>query len=247
MAVDRRRARRQRRGRRAAGVGVLRARVLLRVVLLPRHRRHALDHAAARRAGAAVGRARAREHLGLVRVGRRARPSPAMLIGTIGLTSTYAFDLATFVAGIASIFALPKIAPVAERGPAEPALDRRRLPVRAPTAGRARLHARGRQRDDLRDADGAVPGDRDAQVRRSAPRRLPLRRAVRGRARVVARSRAGSRTCGGRGSRSRSRRRCGGSRSPRSASRTRSGSGSCCSRSRAPPTTSAPSSARRSC
>ena len=36
-----------------------------------------------------------------------------ILIGTIGLTSTYAIDLAAFVAGIASILALPKIAPVA--------------------------------------------------------------------------------------------------------------------------------------
>jgi MFS family permease len=37
-----------------------------------------------------------------------------ILIGTIGLTSTYAIDLAAFVAGIASILALPKIAPVAD-------------------------------------------------------------------------------------------------------------------------------------
>jgi len=37
-----------------------------------------------------------------------------LLIGSIGLTSTYAFDLATFVAGIAGIFALPTIAPVAD-------------------------------------------------------------------------------------------------------------------------------------
>jgi MFS family permease len=35
-----------------------------------------------------------------------------VLIGFVGLTSTYAFDLATFGAGIASIFALPSIAPV---------------------------------------------------------------------------------------------------------------------------------------
>src|SRR5205085_8862224 len=37
-----------------------------------------------------------------------------LLIGSVGLTSTYVFDLATFVAGIASIFALPTIAPVAD-------------------------------------------------------------------------------------------------------------------------------------
>ena len=37
-----------------------------------------------------------------------------VLIGTVGLTTTYAFDLATFGAGIASIFALPRIAPVAD-------------------------------------------------------------------------------------------------------------------------------------
>jgi MFS family permease len=37
-----------------------------------------------------------------------------VLIGLVGLTTTYAFDLATFVAGIASIFALPSIAPVAD-------------------------------------------------------------------------------------------------------------------------------------
>jgi MFS family permease len=37
-----------------------------------------------------------------------------ILIGTVGLTTTYAFDLATFVAGIASIWALPRIAPVAD-------------------------------------------------------------------------------------------------------------------------------------
>ena len=37
-----------------------------------------------------------------------------VLIGTLGLTTTYAFDLGTFVAGIASIFALPRIAPVAQ-------------------------------------------------------------------------------------------------------------------------------------
>jgi MFS family permease len=35
-----------------------------------------------------------------------------ILIGTVGLTSTYAFDLATFVVGIASILALPRIEPV---------------------------------------------------------------------------------------------------------------------------------------
>jgi MFS family permease len=35
-----------------------------------------------------------------------------VLIGFFGLTSTYAFDLATFGVGIASILALPKIAPV---------------------------------------------------------------------------------------------------------------------------------------
>ena len=37
-----------------------------------------------------------------------------LLIGTVGLTSTYVFDLVTFVAGIASIFALPPIEPVAD-------------------------------------------------------------------------------------------------------------------------------------
>jgi MFS family permease len=37
-----------------------------------------------------------------------------LLIGTVGLTSTYVFDLVTFVAGIASIFALPAIEPVAD-------------------------------------------------------------------------------------------------------------------------------------
>jgi Transmembrane secretion effector len=37
-----------------------------------------------------------------------------VLIGSIGLTATYAFDLTTFIAGIASIFALPRIAPVAD-------------------------------------------------------------------------------------------------------------------------------------
>lgn len=34
------------------------------------------------------------------------------LIGALGLTTTYAFDLATFAAGIAGIFALPRIEPV---------------------------------------------------------------------------------------------------------------------------------------
>jgi len=37
-----------------------------------------------------------------------------VLIGTVGLTATYAFDLATFVVGIGGILALPAIAPVAE-------------------------------------------------------------------------------------------------------------------------------------
>ncbi|MHB8641796.1 MAG: MFS transporter [Gaiellaceae bacterium] len=37
-----------------------------------------------------------------------------VLIGTAGLTTTYAFDLATFVVGIASIVALPYISPVAD-------------------------------------------------------------------------------------------------------------------------------------
>jgi hypothetical protein len=37
-----------------------------------------------------------------------------LMIATIGLTSTYVFDLATFVAGLASIFALPAIEPVAD-------------------------------------------------------------------------------------------------------------------------------------
>ena len=39
-----------------------------------------------------------------------------ILIGFVGLTWTYVFDLATFIAGIASIFALPAIAPVADAG-----------------------------------------------------------------------------------------------------------------------------------
>jgi len=37
-----------------------------------------------------------------------------ILIGTIGLTATYVFDLATFIVGIASILSLPPIAPVAD-------------------------------------------------------------------------------------------------------------------------------------
>src|SRR5262249_20777167 len=37
-----------------------------------------------------------------------------ILIKAIGLTGTYAFDLATFVAGIASLLALPAIAPVGD-------------------------------------------------------------------------------------------------------------------------------------
>jgi MFS family permease len=37
-----------------------------------------------------------------------------VLIGFVGLTTTYAFDLATFIAGIASIWALPRIEPVAD-------------------------------------------------------------------------------------------------------------------------------------
>jgi len=37
-----------------------------------------------------------------------------VLIGLVGLTATYAFDLATFAAGLASIWALPAIAPVAD-------------------------------------------------------------------------------------------------------------------------------------
>jgi MFS family permease len=37
-----------------------------------------------------------------------------VLIGAIGLTATYAVDLATFVVGIASIFALPTIAPLVD-------------------------------------------------------------------------------------------------------------------------------------
>ncbi len=37
-----------------------------------------------------------------------------VLIGSVGLTATYAVDLATFLAGIASIFALPAIAPVVD-------------------------------------------------------------------------------------------------------------------------------------
>jgi MFS family permease len=42
--------------------------------------------------------------------------SSGILIGFAGLTWTYVFDLATFVAGIASIFALPVIAPLADAG-----------------------------------------------------------------------------------------------------------------------------------
>jgi MFS family permease len=37
-----------------------------------------------------------------------------LLIGSIGLTATYAFDLGTFVAGIGGILALPRIPPVAD-------------------------------------------------------------------------------------------------------------------------------------
>jgi MFS family permease len=37
-----------------------------------------------------------------------------LLIGAIGLTATYAFDLGTFVAGIGGILALPRIPPVAD-------------------------------------------------------------------------------------------------------------------------------------
>jgi MFS family permease len=37
-----------------------------------------------------------------------------LLIGSVGLTTTYAFDLVTFVAGIGGILALPRIPPVAD-------------------------------------------------------------------------------------------------------------------------------------
>ncbi len=164
-------------------MGVLRARLLLRVVLLSRHRRHALDHAAARAARSSCPAALVLESISssfssVAGPALGGHPRSAF----VGLTSTYAFDLVDVRRRDREHLRAAARSARRGRGPPEPALDRRRFPLRHDAAGRARLHARRRERDDLRDADGALPGDRDAPVRRPAPRRLPLRGAVRRRA-----------------------------------------------------------------
>ena len=192
--------------------------------------------------------ARAREHLELVRVGRRPGARRGADRRRSGSRRPTRSTSSTFVVGIASIVALPAIEPVADAVGPSLQLDRGRLPLRAQAAVVLGVHARRRQRDGLRDADGAVPGDRDAQVRRPARSSATSTRR-RTRARSPRRSPpAGSRTCGGRGSRSRIAAAAvgRGDRGVRlrghALARARAARAS-----RAPPTTSAPSSARRSC
>ena len=86
-----------------------------------------------------------------------------VLIGIVGLTATYAFDLVTFVAVArdASGAAGDRAAPDADRPSLRSIADGFRYVARA--AGRARHVPRRLERDGLRDADGALPGDRDAR------------------------------------------------------------------------------------
>ena len=85
-----------------------------------------------------------------------------------GLRRPISIDVVAFVARIASIAQLPRILPSARCRPAEPALDPRRLPLRPQPAGGPRILPRRPERDGLRDADGALPGDRDPSLRRPA-------------------------------------------------------------------------------
>ena len=79
-------------------------------------------------------------------------------------------------------------AAAARRGrPAEPALDRRRLPLPEGPSGADRHLPRRHERDGVRDAERALPGVRAAPAgRRRVDRRLPLRGAVCRRARRLA-------------------------------------------------------------
>ena len=119
------------------------------------------------------------ERLQLARRGRRARgrrhldrASPACR-GRTGSTSS------TYAASLLVIWLLPRLPPLGDVDRPSLRVDRRRLPVPEGPAGADR-DLRGRhERDGLRDAERALPGDRAAPARRRrVDRRLPVRGAV---------------------------------------------------------------------
>ena len=113
-------------------------------------------------------------------VAQMAGPAIAgVLIATAGAAVTYTADLATFAVSIASLVAM-RTSPPHERQALGSARDRRGPALRGLEAGTGR-HVRNRhQRDVLRHADGAVPGDRRA-LRRRRGGRPAVRGAVGGR------------------------------------------------------------------
>ena len=138
---------------------------------------------------------------------RRARRSAACSSRSSGVPWTYGIDCATYAASLVAIWALPKLPPLEEvdRPSLQSIVDGFRfLKGRQALIG---IFAGRHERDGLRHAERALPGDRAAPARRRrVDRRLPLRGAVRGRARRLALLRLDVARRAGRGSPSRSRR-----------------------------------------
>ena len=90
-----------------------------------------------------------------------------VLIGAFGVTITFGIDLVSFLVSLGFLAAMRASPPAARRRPPEPALDRRGPALRGQPPGAPGQLPRRHQRDVLRDAAGAVPGDRRGLRRRA--------------------------------------------------------------------------------
>ena len=140
-----------------------------------------------------------------------------VLIAAFGVPLTYGIDLATFLISLGFLALMRASPPPADADAPEPALDRRGPALRGQPAGAARHLPRRHQRDAVRDAAGALPGDRRGLRRRRGARAScsPRPRSARWSSRCSA---AGRGTCTATAARWRWRRPAGAWRSSPSAS-----------------------------
>ena len=113
-----------------------------------------------------------------------------VLIATIGLPATYGIDIATYGASVFALALMRAVPPPPDAVPPSVRSIVEGMKYALEQAGAPGELRRRHGRDVLRDADGALPGNRDA-VRRGRGARAPLRGAIGGRARRVADERVG--------------------------------------------------------